>query len=870
MLGPVTRPTGTTIHSKVLPAFGQANAGLFTEVAIPGAVKGWVQEEKVGAVDFWTGGNTVALQMVQGEPVLVDSDKDLKKSGKKFPHLKEGAPIPSQDADPPCLQGKVCRINKAPGTILLGDLKPGGGGVVEAFLGDSQLNNYATGLTNNAKALADYLKIDPKRGHPVGASWSPTVKRIPRLKVPAQYAFGTANTMERSLALFHENGGMSPPLSGFQAPLTVYKHPTLAGIWVYEWIPKKVPESVKQNPKTSDEFKGVLKRLDELTASLSASPKKKAKKALPGARALGPRTPRTPRAHRWATAAPRVQPMARRLIQRKAKPFDPAVWPGEYTTWKTEAKKFLGGKAAADLRLAGAFVDMQERTGLSLGVPAAVQQGVKEFGKVERWERWGGLFGRLRKTFGGLYTKVGELYESAAKRLKALRESTSAKGDSKGDKLLAAIFKVAWTVASTFFRVVTDKVLQRLRAALDKGAEVVVTEFFGEKNVEAVLEAKTDLEAMAKKWEASAVVDLKARLDILVKPYEEDLKFIADLGRWLGDVSKIVSAVRWAARVVQCLTPPAVGCLKLLLQAVAEKALEMVVETCWFQKYIVAPLFNAFDFIKKLPDRLANAVIEQVRNLLPFEEALKDKLLPVGAMGAVALTTADLDCDDKHLSPEAIAMRKLLDKHGRKKVEELIKLMEKAGVGEQKALDLANIRQMDAALDALTLEQLQTAVATYTPGESTGPLADLVKSVQGAPTVGGGGGGAKDEGAPALKSVPASQAKYDGKGGPTQPRGGVKVTGATLEDASRKETSVTLLLFVDGEAVMTVPGVPARVDKVEDVTVGGKAYKKLYLILLQGVQFKHEVPGLNALVLEKGTEMIKHVAAKAVSGSDGE
>src|SRR5262249_32561598 len=93
---PERGPSGPLIHSPVLPAFGESNPKLFTEVKIPGATRKDVDTEKKGVADLYLASTTVAVAMPSGEPEFLESDSKLRKGKEEWSkkrHEAEGAPL---------------------------------------------------------------------------------------------------------------------------------------------------------------------------------------------------------------------------------------------------------------------------------------------------------------------------------------------------------------------------------------------------------------------------------------------------------------------------------------------------------------------------------------------------------------------------------------------------------------------------------------------------------------------------------------------------------------------------------------------------------------------------------------------------------
>lgn len=852
---PRDRPKGTRVHSEVLPAFGDANPDLFTEVKIPGAKKYVVEKGKAGIADFYMAPTTVAVNLVGDEPVYLEPDKKLRKGKAKWTrdHEKEGAPIGPKPGSAACDGGtgteKVCRLDKAPKTVLLGDLKPGGS--AETILGEGQINDYIGGLWITSGALNEYIDANPTLAHPASTHWDLEADAIPTLTIPPKYDFATATTRDEPLGLYAA-GRRSEIIPGLLGRLVVYKAEDVKGIWAYEWVPTSIPASLRTG-RRSKEFVDAIDRIDALIANLRSppapivvAPKRSSKRRA--------RRRNNGRSRAMRTRVRRAAP--RNKVQRKKGDFDHRTWQTEYEGWRKRTGMLLEGAEGRDTRAMAALVDVQRRSGLPIDVPASFARVGKEVSKLEHWSRWGGVYGRLRRVFGSLFVKVSEMYNKARDKFRELTRRRSA-ASSGGDSLTKTIIRVAFGTAQGFFSVVIDRVVGHLKTALEKGAGVLVNEFFGEENVEKLASAKADLEKMVVDLQGAAEQKVEAIVEEMVKPYEEELAFIADVSKWVGDIGKIVNTIRWAARVINCATPPGVGCLKILLQAAGEKALEMVVESCWFQENVVVPLFNNVDFFRDLPGRISGYVIEQVKEALPLDDALKAKLFPSTAPPGQEIKEGDIPCDGAILSEEQLAMARLYEQHGEEKVKLLIAMMEKAGIGDEQVLKLVHIAQMDQVLSAVSQAEVEAAIQNYDRSKAFGIVGmdELAKSIK-ATAAGEQTPGPAEAGGEGGPVVSADEARYDGTKGANLSRTRIKVDNPLWEHVKGSEPNIDLAGYVDKAWVKTITDVPARVTRrVWKPSEAKRDYLAAYYKLKQGVRFDHNVPGVPAFVLAEGNEI---------------
>jgi len=88
-----------------------------------------------------------------------------------------------------------------------------------------------------------------------------------------------------------------------------------------------------------------------------------------------------------------------------------------------------------------------------------------------------------------------------------------------------------------------------------------------EAKVEQVKQLKDDLEK-------KATDTVEGLLQKVLGPYLSKIETLKNVYNLVSDITRLVNMVRWGARVIACLSPPAWGCLWILAQALLEKLAE--------------------------------------------------------------------------------------------------------------------------------------------------------------------------------------------------------------------------------------------------------------------------------------------------------
>jgi Domain of unknown function (DUF4157) len=832
--------TWTDNHKEVFEQFGDApkNADLFTEVKIPGAKKNVVELDKKGVADLYKvvkgTKTTMAVVMAGDEPAYLETDPKLRRGSERFEHKATGAPRGVDAGETSCTDEigatakKVCRLDRVPQKILIGDLKPAS--IAENLLGQGQIDDYQYGISTTADALNTFIENHPDLADPSGRKWHPDTAPLDGDIIPAGLKFGSGNTQQEvPLRLYHGKPGEAIP--GLFGQRVVYRHPKIPGIWVYEWIPSRQ----WSRGERSERFLKAIDRLYILVGKIRKSDKTGQRKA-----ATGPRQP-------FALHSPvlRSNPTARaRVVQRKtpeAPGFDGPKWQQEYSDWKSnQAKAFLDSEEEKNVEVIATLSEVERHSGLPVKVPATAGKTAKDYKQLKLWSKWGGLFGRVRAALGPLFAKFLAFYEKAKEKFESLRQSKSLTDTGEG-KILQSIIRVGFKAAATFFRVVIHRVTENLKRAVQRGAAALVRDYFGDENLEKVIEAKQDLELLAGTIENEGALGVVERITKIIGPFETVLNAITTVKEWLGNISKIEDAIRWGVRIIQCLTPPGVGCLKLILSFLFERAVKKLVDkvtaTCWFQQNFVLPALRAFKTLKSLPDKISGFILDEVKEMLPFDKEFKEKLFPTEKVSE-EISNKDLECTHQ-ISKEAIEMNKLADRYGAAKLQLLIDILEKGGAGVDRALNLDDIKKLGGLLEKmrkgqLTEEQIAKALANHTPTAGFGdPILDQFMadfSAGGASAGSGQGGG--------LPNLPAAKAnKAVAAGLPKQRRSNACASPALTTHRKGQQFKLTIWGEVDNARVQSVSDVPVEVLTPEEGNEKGKQYRWNLYRLKQNVVF---------------------------------
>ncbi|MEM7105400.1 MAG: DUF4157 domain-containing protein [Bacteroidota bacterium] len=720
-LAPKKRPSGTKIHEAVLPHFvsGTTNSDLFIEVSIPGANKKDPDTNKTGVADFYKASSeerTIGIKAPNGKPKYLKRNGRFQFGGGTFDHLNDSAPKGYKDTP------KVRALDKAASNIELGDLKPGGS--AETTLGTTQLNNYKTGIGLTKDAINSYLSSNPAEADPSGGTWSVSTSNISSLSIPSNLVYPTGSGIIRNELAAYEGGFKTTPETGLIGSLYVYKD-QVDGIWSYEWFPETIPAS---SPNKS--LDKVVKRLNNeviphITSSASVAGTGQPK-LLPGIKAQG------------KTGRKTLGKISKR-VQKAPKKFDHKKWSEkEYDPWKKETGKFLKNKKKLDkVPVAMALTELKKRSGNSkLKIPQKTSETAANFKKIKLWHKVGGLFGRLRAAFGKMFVKVHGFYEKVKKKFDGLHKDDKASKSIGGSGILKAVTKAAFQAGKAVFKILANRVVTNLKKGIKDGSAALFKHLFGEDNLQKFQDKKQELEGYIQKVNDFKEDTLQSLLDTFVKPYEDQIEMLKKVKDELKTIGDIIKIVKWGVRVLQCATPPLVGCLKLLLQEAAMWMIEQAIQSCWFQEKVTLPLFNQFKFFLDLPKTISDGILKMVVDNLPIDDAGKEKVRSAVIIPPAKINKNELPCaKDKNPSPEQLALARLAEKYGEKRLKLLIDILNKRGIGDKKPIDMAMIGKMGKALEELqgvenkTLEEILNEELNK-ENSKLGSLKELVENLK--------------------------------------------------------------------------------------------------------------------------------------------
>jgi len=756
-------------------------ANVVTDAPIPNAQRDKLGhgadfgEGKFGYADFYQSNDPQTTMGVyffrEGLPSKLPPKgmKKGKQDGKSF--AGEVAPVVDLDLDK---QGKynkltdrikVGKVDQAPKTIALGELKSIN--PEEGELGEKQLSAYKEGI----KYCADGISKMP--GLP---QWDPKIRYLTTDEleklVPEQFQPNSAKPFEKNIALNEhlvlnlEDKSQAAMRKShgemIKGKLVAIPDHARPGILTYAWVPSN-PVALEALPYKIQDLgdKITQKIIDPLKAS-GVVEKDDGKgvireKALPRGAGATEGAVGATAAEDTASAAgatgtaegervaagqggPKmVDRVAPKRIQRE-KEFDLPQWKKDKNDIQDEYSKLKNKDdfqktLATDHRIKAAKL-IEQHMGIHTMDPTQKELDTGTY--ADRIRFWANpltkVFGPFKKLLGGVFSVIVKGYNKLKGWVQSLIRKLNFGSTKSG--LAASAIKAVFNIVKVAARIVISKVVELFKQDIYKAIEQKIAKLIEASGVEdaiAYIKEKTaPLQEIVDSFEKK-IEDVKSE-------YQAYFNAVNHVISVMNEIDDIVSLVRWGARVIECLSPPAVGCLWMLAQSALEKAAAYVVETCWFRKKI-APLVLKLDIVQKLAQEIYNKLKTFLKTHL--RDSILEFIFPEEESQAPPSPTKDdITCgsgggggDDGEpgggeLTPEQQAVMQMQEDLGEEKFQALLELLQKANVDPKTKMSADHVKQLAEAVKGLSADQLKKMADAYVKGDPDGVPEDIKKAIE--------------------------------------------------------------------------------------------------------------------------------------------
>lgn len=690
--------SGTKTHKEVLGVISKANKGnIFIEAPIPNATKKGVGKEiGFGYADLMkvSGHGKRALGVRfdnAGQALPLPAPVKTRNPG--YIHSRKSAPLGHSDHT-------ITNISMGATSIKIADLKPAPANP-SGNRGKTQIENYLGGIKHARDLSNAWANLNGKSGwdlkdtglsHWTGidAPEKPRGKKFqnqPLVVKEFTWVLKDNNKNEQNWRaarrVFDPKKDGTGEVRG-HLRLEKVKH----GIVQYRWVP-----SFNYSPQ-------------RLTAAVSGFDKKHLDPLLRDLRTL--KVKKVQGRFRPGPVRPRLSRIGR-ILRRKPKPdtkvkdeFRAADWEKKRGALIRAYSPVRKQASVADRRtvrfLVDADKDIDSRDGFA--TKTAVVGDIKNIKLIKKIDLWSGakvkILGRLRQTFGGAFVAVANLVHSMRSKLQNLLEKKRSKPspNSYGAVAILAIWRAAVAIARPLFR----QTMAVLSNSLRMGVKTRLKGVLPFDNPDQLGEAIAG--------EFPAINALKTRIDEVKTTIDGEVKgFLATFGKEMDQLKKLSDTARTVGHiikaamvVVQCASPPIVGCLKLLASTLIARAANAIMKWCpiheKFQKMALK-----VEFLRTLPKTLANGFVNampedvqaffdrSVLEKLPLASEVKEKCDNRGQKAlterqkALVQLMTDMGCEED------------LESDGCQKLKALAELMEKRGLRDN-VMKLEDIRKL--------------------------------------------------------------------------------------------------------------------------------------------------------------------------------
>jgi hypothetical protein len=510
------------------------------------------------------------------------------------------------------------------------------------------------------------------------------------------------------------------------------------------------------------------------------------------------------------------------------------------------------------------------------------------------------VLARIRKVFGTTFVTFGTKIRGLTERLATKVRQTFDKhagGDVRGTSYGAVALRAIGRALKAIGAIIIPQTLRFIVQSLVDGVKAKVREVIPldvESLGRAVANNFGDFKAIEDR--VSSLKDtVHDEITTVVEALHDKLSGIREV---ISLASKVASIVKWTVRAIQCGTPPAWGCLKLLFSSLTAWIAEKVLSTCSLQRE-VACLTSGVDFVRTgIPRALASAITDKLNGVLG---GIDSRLAPLFAeiTDVPSLNCDEIGCEGGRSEMDLAFDRLRLDLEKRHGVlgaawlmDSLLEMHRLSAADDGDALSVAEIDQLTillrehnvtpSELDLLVAQMRQQVEQGKTPrkvapqelmdeierqrglllGGQSSPTEGAVTGeapsggTQGPGGRGGAGGEAEGGAGGGLATVDASQAKFDGK--IARKLGQTRIVVENPDPGTHKSgkaSKVTLVGMIDGESVKRVADVPVKIG----AHVRNKGKVTIPYVLMQGVCFEHSVKGVPTFCLDNGTTITMRV-----------
>ncbi len=702
---------GTQTHDGLLTeiaSHGQ-HQGILHEIWLPNADRNGSGYGKKGKADLYKASPNATVGVYftnRGVPMPLSSNGGRAPASPRGPRTRRLGRRSSQH---------ITHVDEAPSRITIGDLKPSHG-TIEAARGAEQIASYEDGL-----GLArDEVNEMVRRGEsePPDQRWNLTTSPFSRADlrnlIPRIYRYpAMSQAPDRVILKLRGRPVRARSLITMRARQILYPDPTNRGVLNYVWVPISVPTTVLPASIREMGVEVVRDVLNPLRAS-------------PVQQQIARKAKQNP-INKPVFSIPVRQKVPSAIYPVVRDSFDFRRWRDRRSSLSRRFRGMRGSAAYRDASGAALVADahraIQSRTPFTIpDLPQQTRSTATTFERAEFWtSRRAGVFGSFRRIFGRVFVRIMNAYEGMRERFRRRLRQRIRPGGGSG--LLGAAIKAVFSVVKMAGIAVIRQTIRVLGDSLRRGVREKLRSLIGHENIEEFEERLQEVRQLRDQLQSDAVQSAQQFIDRTIRPYTELIDQVDTVRRVIETTATIINMVRWGARAIACLSPPAVGCLWALAQAVLEQAAALVVQTCWFKERIT-PWTLRLAFVRNLPRNLATLIIRETRRVLPrsLHDVFAEPETP-------SLRQEDVECERSEESgraptAEQLAVYELQQGLGEERFRAFLELSRQAGLPASTPLTAARARQIRQTIEqsGATADDLSRYATQYREDPSSIPV----------------------------------------------------------------------------------------------------------------------------------------------------
>lgn len=516
--------TGQRNHDYILPDLG-TTSNIFTEAPVPNANYLGADYDKYGRADMYKASTTVGVYF-EGHhaPRYLRATRYLRNAGERMRHYRQAAPRERG--------GNVIRVNLAPTSVKIGELKPSHN-TIEASLGPEQVDGYLAGFQLARREVNEMAALG--QTSPAGETWNLTTAPMARsdITIPPKFQYPNA-TGQSSRPLVIKELGHRPlrPRQRVSGKVYVSESPGNRAVWSYYWIPDQRPQ-LSVLPRRVRNLSSDVQQF--LITPLMESPVQSARQAKSAAA---------------ASVTPVMRPDRQKKLRRRVEDsFDQRRWHHYHESLTQAYSSVSRTREFDDVEFTEKAIEandaVESSTGVNLPeVSATERRNLRTVGKIRFWTGLNSRpFGIFRRVFGRAFVRVANAYQRMRERFRERLRTRRARFSVTG--LTGAAIRAAFTVIKLAGAFVVRETMGRLIESLKTGVSNKLRELIEPERIEDLQEKLQEVQELRTQIEERANQTADQIMESAFGPFLQHIEQIDHIRSIVSDIATVVNLVRW-------------------------------------------------------------------------------------------------------------------------------------------------------------------------------------------------------------------------------------------------------------------------------------------------------------------------------------